>query len=85
MPRRWAVLLACLAIAAVLIERSRVVYRSGDAAQVAAESTLSPCPVAATPSDIDLQQTDAPSVTQPGGIDPLGASKAIRDVLQDCP
>jgi hypothetical protein len=86
MPTKWAVVLACLAIAAVLIERSRVVYhRSGTVAQVAAESAVPPCPVAATPGEIDLQQTDGPSVAQPGGIDPMGASRAIRNVLQNCP
>jgi hypothetical protein len=85
MPRRWVVVLACLAIAAVLVERSRVVYRTGGTAQIAAESGVASCPVAASPADIDLQQTDVPSVAQPGGIDPMGASRAIRNVLQDCP
>jgi hypothetical protein len=85
MPRRWAVVLACLAIGAILIERSRVLYREGSTSQVAAESNVPSCPGPAAPSDVDLQQPDGPSVAQPGGIDPLGATRAIRNALQDCP
>jgi hypothetical protein len=35
MPMKWTVVLACLAIAVVLVERSRVMYRSSASAQVA--------------------------------------------------
>ena len=85
MPIKWTVVLACLAIAVVLVERSRVIYRPNSSAQVATQSLPPPCPEAPPTSSPAAEPADLPSVAQPGGIDPMGATHAIRNALQDCP
>jgi hypothetical protein len=85
MPMKWTVVLACLAIAVVLVERSRVMYRASASAQVATESLPAPCPEAPPAAATATEPADLPAVAQPGGIDPMGATRAIRDALQDCP
>jgi hypothetical protein len=84
MPRRWAVVLACLAIVAVFVERAGVLYRAPPPAKVAAEVSAPACP-SAPAATTEVQPAELPSVTQPGGIDPLGATRAIHDALKDCP
>jgi len=85
MPLKWVVVLACLAMAAVFVERAGVLYRPTPPAKVAAEDALPVCPPAQRVPATELQPPDLPSVTQPGGIDPLGASRAIQIALEDCP
>ena len=85
MPRMWTVVLACLAIAAVLVERARVMYRPDARAQVAVEHTAPKCPAAPQAAPSAAEPADLPSVAQPGGIDPMGATRAIQEALRDCP
>jgi len=82
LPKRWVLVLAGCAIAAVMIERASVLYELKANLAIAAEGDRQRCPSAQAPL---LDEGVEPSVTQPGGIDPLGMSHAIRRALEDCP
>ena len=82
MPKHWVVIAAACAIVAVAAERLEVLRQASSELTAVAEADAGRCgPAGAPPRDTAHQ----PSVAQPGGIDPLGASRAIRDVLEDCP
>jgi hypothetical protein len=83
LPKRWVLVLAGCAIAAVMLERASVLYQPKAKLAIAAESESLRCPSPHIPQVLDDDAT--PSVTQPGGIDPLGVSSAIRSALGDCP
>jgi hypothetical protein len=82
LPKRWVLVLAGCAIAAVIIERASVLYQPKAKLAIAAE-TERHCTPAQAPRLLD--DDIVPSVTQPGGIDPLGVSRAIQRALEDCP
>ena len=82
-PKRWMLVLAGCAIAAVVVERTSVLYEPKAKLVIATEAERQHCSTAQAAPVLDAAAV--PSVTQPGGIDPLGVSRAIRRVLEDCP
>jgi hypothetical protein len=81
MPKRWVLILAGCAIAVVAGERVAVLRAPAPPVKMAAEA-----PPACAPFELAAQRPDPePSVAQPGGMDPLGVSRAIHRVLEDCP
>jgi hypothetical protein len=82
-PKRWALILAGCAIAAVVSERASVLTEPRASVKLAEKSGPPPCapfgPPAPSPPGA------APSVAQPGGLDPMGVSHAIHSMLEDCP
>lgn len=83
LPKRWALILAGCAIAAIMIERLSAFYEPRPKLAIAAETERQRCSSIQLPSV--PEDGAAPSVTQPGGIDPLGVSRAIHSALEDCP
>lgn len=71
LPKHWALVLLGVALAAILIG---LVVHEPQRARVASAVFEAP----ALPPEL------VPAVPQPGGIDPLGASRAIRRALEDC-
>ena len=81
MPKRWALILAGCAIAVIVSERVAVLRAPAPAVKVAVE-----VPSSCAPFQIATERPETvPSVAQPGGMDPLGVSRAIHRVLEDCP
>ena len=80
MPKRWALILAACTIAAIAIERGLALYNAETRLVMAAEADTKRC--AAEPAPLDAE---VPAAVQPGGIDPLGLSRAIHEALEDCP
>jgi hypothetical protein len=80
-PKRWAVILAGCAIAAVVIERTVALYAPGPDARAAAQASAPGC------AQVPTRPVKPPlsAAVQPGGIDPRGASEALQRVLADCP
>ncbi|MPZ45526.1 MAG: hypothetical protein GEV05_19475 [Betaproteobacteria bacterium] len=83
-PKRWVLIIAGCAIAAIVVERSLVLYESKYRQVTAAEAAARRCASAPAPVP-PFDEDPAPLVAQPGGIDPLGLSSAIRRALEDCP
>jgi hypothetical protein len=81
MPKRWALILAGCAIAAIVAERALVLREPAAAVRIAKEAPA--CTPFGVPASDQLD--GVPSVAQPGGMDPLGVSRAIHRVLEDCP
>jgi hypothetical protein len=83
--KHLVLIVAGCAIAAVVVERSLVLYDPNSRSSAGAETEALRCaaPQAAMPPP--FEDDAMPSVTQPGGIDPLGLSGAIRRALDDCP
>jgi hypothetical protein len=79
--KRCALILAGCAIAAVVAERVLVLTEQGASVRLAEKSDRDPC----APFGPPAYPGDAPSVPQPGGLDPLGVSRAIHRVLEECP
>ena len=82
-PKRWALILAGCAIAAVVAERAFVLTEPGAGVQLADKTDPQRCAPFGPPAA--SQPGAAPSVAQPGGLDPLGVSRAIQGMLEDCP
>ena len=82
MPKRCALILAGCAIAVVVVERGLVLRAPAPAVQVAAEVSPSCAPFKLPAAE---RPDTVPSVAQPGGMDPMGVSRAIHRVLEDCP
>ncbi|MGH8664740.1 MAG: hypothetical protein ACREUX_10785 [Burkholderiales bacterium] len=82
-PKQWVLIAAGCAIAAIVVERSLVLYKPKYRQVTAAEAAAGRCASAPAPPPFD--EDPAPLVAQPGGIDPLGLSDAIRRALDDCP
>jgi hypothetical protein len=81
MPKRWALILAGCAIAVIVNERVAVLRAPAPAVNVAQEAAPSCAPL-----ELATERPDTvPSVAQPGGMDPLGVSRAIHRVIEDCP
>ena len=83
LPKRWTLILAGCAIVAVVVERALVLTEPGAEVRLAADGDRERCAPFDPPAS--LQPNPAPSVAQPGGLDPLGVSRAIHGVLEDCP
>lgn len=83
--KHLVLIVAGCAIAAIVVERSLVLYDPKSRSSAGAETEALRCaaPPGAMPSP--FEDDAMPSVTQPGGIDPLGLSGAIRRALDDCP
>ena len=86
MPQRWVVMAAGCAIVAVAVERLTALGEPRPAPTAVAGADATTCPPARTPPPLRVEADEPePTVAQPGGIDPLGASRAIREALEDCP
>jgi hypothetical protein len=81
LPKRWAVIVAGCTIGAIVVERVLVLYEPKARTGAAAEWDAGRCAIAPGP----LQDDAVPAASQPGAIDPLGLSGAIRRALGDCP
>jgi hypothetical protein len=84
-PKQWVLIAAGCAIAAIVVERSLELYESKARSSAAAETTAPRCAPGQAPVLPPFDDDPAPAVAQPGGIDPLGLSGAIRRALDDCP
>jgi hypothetical protein len=85
-PKALVLIIASCAIAAIVVERSLVLYDQEPRKSAAAETEAPRCGAAQAPMVPPFDDyASVPSVAQPGGIDPLGLSGAIRRALDDCP
>ena len=84
--KAMVLIIAGCAIAAIVVERSLVLYDQEPRKSAAAETEAPRCATAQAPMPPPFDDdASVPSVAQPGGIDPLGLSGAIRRALDDCP
>ena len=79
--KRWTLILAGCAIVAVVAERALVLTESAADVKLAADVDAERCAPFEAPARADAM----PSVAQPGGLDPLGVTRAIHGVLEDGP
>jgi hypothetical protein len=78
----WALAFALALVVAALAGWMLTGAEPGPALVTSSAGAAAPCASVQPPSS---DAGPAPSVAQPGGIDPLGASRAIRSALGDCP
>ena len=77
-PKRWTLLLAGCVLAAVVVGRILLMEEARPGLVAESDTRVVHCAPLFT-------EGAPPSVTEPGGIDPLGVTRAIRLALDDCP